>query len=215
VAGVAHVGVALVARVLDDVPASPADWLSESELARLATLRHAGRRDQYLAGHWLARQLLLRRFDAPCVLLERRSLPPAVQGHEATRHVSISHGADWIAAAASDVAIGIDLEQRPRVLDAAIAPLLLEPGEALGDVDADTLLRRWVAKEAWLKRGCGKALPERLRQLRLGSVAPAQADVVVGTHAAWHLAVAVAPGSRVELPAGLAAGAAFAVWEPL
>ncbi len=215
--GVAHVGIARVADVLVDAPALHADWLSSTELARLAQLRHAGRRDHYLAGHWLARVLLARGHGGVPVqwqLLERRSQPPAVHGHESLR-VSISHAGDWIAAAVADVPVGIDLELRARVLDAAIEPLLRNDDEASGQLDADALLQRWVAKEAWLKRDGGSALPERLQQLRLQPVARDQADVRIDSHDAFHVALAIATGGRIAWHVGpaLVPAAAFAIRE--
>ena len=199
---IAHCEVARVARVLADVPADPAAWLSESEQARLATLRHAGRRDQYLAGHWLARLLLANAFGGVVLqwhLRERRGLAPEVQGH-AHLHVTISHAGEWIAAAVADIAIGIDLELRGRVLDASIEPLLRNADEAPGSLDADAQLQRWVAKEAWIKREGGSALPGRLDRLQLQPAPREQADVRIDSHDEFHLALAVAPDCRVQRP---------------
>jgi 4'-phosphopantetheinyl transferase len=218
-AGGVQVEVARIARVLEDAPSAPADWLSESEFARLATIRHAGRREQFLAGRWLVRRVLARCFAAAPLrdaLVERRSQSPAVYGHEHSRFVSISHGAQWVAAAAADVAVGIDLEQRPRVFDAAIAPLLLEPNEPRTNIDADTLLQRWGAKEAWLKRFGGGALPARLAASHLRPVPAPHADVCLHGCAAFHLGVAVERGVFVKVTSEvpIARGAAFAVSDP-
>src|SRR5436190_6209883 len=101
-------------------------WLSDSERARVAELRHAGRREHYLAGHWLARTLLARALGGDAAqwsLRERKSLPPDVPDRPHWR-VSISHSGEWIAAAVAEAPIGIDLESRPRTLDAALEPLL-------------------------------------------------------------------------------------------
>jgi phosphopantetheinyl transferase len=216
VAATAHVEVARVAKVLAGVPHAHLAWLSETESARAATLRHAERRDQYLAGHWLARVLLARACGGVPVqwqLRERRGLPPEVQGHDALR-VSISHAGEWIAVAVAEAAVGIDLEQRSRVLDASLEPLLRNADEAPGSLDADALLQRWVAKEAWIKREAGSALPGRLEQLCLLPVARERADVRVDTHAHFHLALAMAVanpcwhGDERPVP-----GAAFTVIE--
>jgi len=196
----AFVEVARTSRLLEEMPA-PAQWLSPSENARLAALRHSQRREQYLAGHWLARVLLTHAFGREPMhwsLLERRSLPPLVSGHEESLRVSLSHAGDWIAAAVADAPVGIDIEPRGRVLDAALEPLLLEPGETSGSVVDDALLRRWVAKEAWLKREAGLALPEQLARLRLREVARAHADVRLECHDEIHLAIALVPGCVVE-----------------
>jgi 4'-phosphopantetheinyl transferase len=186
-----------VAQVLAGVPHAHLAWLSETESARAATLRHVERHDQYLAGHWLARRLLARAFGGVPVqwqLRERKGLPPEVQGHEALR-VSISHAGEWVAVAVASVPVGIDLELRARVLDAAIEPLLRNADETPGSLDADALLQRWVAKEAWIKRDAGSALPGRLEQLQLQPVARERADVRIDTHAQFHVALAVAVAS--------------------
>jgi 4'-phosphopantetheinyl transferase len=209
----AFVEVARTARVLAEVPSSFA-WLSDSERARLETLRHAGRREHYLAGHWLARALLARAFgDAAWSLLERRSLPPLVCDHEDSLFVSLSHSGDWVAAAVADAPVGIDIEQRGRVLDASVEALLLEPGEAREGVDADLLLQRWVAKEAWLKRAAGIALPEQLARVRLRAVPRGEAEVRIESHARLHLGVALATHCVSERRADvtLVEGVAFAV----
>jgi 4'-phosphopantetheinyl transferase len=216
----AWIEIAPIARVLARLPELPSDWLSESESARLAGLRHPGRRAQYLAGHWLVRALLARARGgtaAQWILLERKSLPPAPHGRGEGLRVSISHTDDWVAAAVADVAIGIDLERRTRLLDATIEPLLLEAGEAPGRLHADVLLQRWVAKEAWIKRDGGSALAARIASLRLQAASPALADVRVYSHAEFHCAVAVAPGCTMhwaEQPV-LTAAAGFAVGDDL
>jgi 4'-phosphopantetheinyl transferase len=184
-----------VARTIEVLAAAPPafDWLSDSERARLDTLRHAGRRDHYLAGHWLARVLLARAFGHEPMhwsLTERRSLPPHVHGHEDALHVSLSHAGEWVAAVVADAPVGIDIESRDRVLDAALEPLLLEPGEARGSLDAEALLGRWVAKEAWIKREAGIALPAQFAGLRLREVPRAQADVHLASLDGLHLALA-------------------------
>jgi 4'-phosphopantetheinyl transferase len=202
-----------VARVADVLAGAPTDWLSESEAERVATLRHAGRRDQYLAGHWLARVLLARAFGGVPVqwrLRERKGQPPEVHGRGDALRVSISHAGDWVAVAAADTPVGIDIEVRTRVLDDAVEPLLREPGEAPGSLDGATRLRRWVAKEAWIKRDHGGALPARLQALRLGP----GTQVRLWDHADMHLALAVTvvnPG----MPAGFEAAGGFQVRESL
>ena len=213
----AWVEVASVARVLADAPERHEGWLSESERARLDGLRHPARRDQYRAGHWLARGVLARaRGGVPVQwrLLERKGLPPAVHGYEAVR-VSISHAGDWVAVAVAEVPIGIDLELRARVLDAALEPLLRNADEAPGALDADALLQRWVAKEAWIKRDAGSALPARIERLHLREVPRAAADVRIDSHAGFHVALAVAAACPVrwQCDEALVPGAGFLVRE--
>jgi len=215
-AGIAHIEIARITDVLADVPEAHAAWLSESELARLAAIRFDGRRTQYLSGHWLARVLLARAYGgtpARWQLLERKSQPPRVIGSGDELYVSISHGTDWVAVAVADAAIGIDLEQRPRTLDATIEPLLLNSDEVAGSLDADSLLQRWVAKEAWIKRHAGSALPARLTQLRVKSTTREHADVRIDSHAEFHFGLAIASDCTVnrQCSAELTSSAAFSI----
>jgi len=160
------------------VPPDPGDWLHASERDRLADLRAPLRRQQYLAGHWLARDLLARVHGGIALdwsLLERRDRAPEVNPPTARDsaaqdpiRLGLAHSGDWIAAAVGRHAFGIDIEQRGRRLArAALAPLLLHSDESVDRIDDDALLARWVLKEAWIKRGQGSALPEQLRALRL------------------------------------------------
>jgi phosphopantetheinyl transferase len=215
-AATAHIEIARIAEVLADAPDEASSWLSESEWQRLVELRNPGRRAQFLAGHWLARVLLVRALGGAPMhwrLRERKSQAPEVQGQGNALKISISHTQDWIAAAVATVPIGIDLEQRPRHLDAAIEPLLLNEGEAPGSIETDALLQRWVAKEAWLKRHGESALPARLMQLQLQAEANEAAEVRIASHEGFHFGLALAPhceiAQRCSVP--LVAAGSFSV----
>lgn len=215
-AGISHVEIARIADVLADAPADCREWLSDSERARLAAIYNVARQAQYLAGHWLTRVLLARAFgDSPAQwrLLERKSQAPTVQDHAEVLKVSISHSGDWVAAAVATIPIGIDLEQRPRTLDAAIEPLLRNADETPGSLSPDQLLQRWVAKEAWLKRNGESALPERLKRLHLHATMDSDAQVHVDSHDAFHFGLAVAADCAVSRQAAvtLVAGPGFAI----
>ena len=203
--------VARIAEVLPRLPAETSAWLSPSELERLAGMRVPARRDQYLAGHWLAREQLAALAGGVATswqLQERRSLPPAVLGHEAALHLSLSHSGDWIVAAVADTALGIDLEQRrPRDALHRFEELLLAEGETPGTLDNDALLQRWVAKEAWIKREHGSALPEHLAAIRLHHAEPTRADIRLWSGADVHLALATlaAPTWQIHFPEVMAA----------
>lgn len=190
-----------IAEVLAAAP-GPIDWLSPTEQARLLRLQVVERRNQYLAGHWLLRQLLadhLRANPREVTLIERENLPPAVA--DSPLQVSLSHAGDWVAAAYSAAPIGIDLEPRtPRPALDRLQHLLLNPDEAKGSLDNDALLQRWVLKEALIKRDHASALPEQLAALQLRLVA-AEAVVELLSSAAWHLALA--PAGLVEVDPGL------------
>lgn len=202
-----------VARITDVLAAMPVDheaWLTPSEQTRLAGLHVAGRREQFLAGRWLARSVLAesqggRAQDWP--LQQRSNKPPAVAGHEQRLLLSISHSADWIACAVATEAIGIDLEQRrPRAGLHSFEHLLLAAGEVVNTLDNDALLQRWVAKEAWIKREHGSALPEQLAALALHPAEDGEADVRLYTTAEFHLGIA----TRAALPWTLDLGPAAA-----
>lgn len=168
-------------------------WLAPSEQQRVARLRVAERRNQYLAGHWMLRCLLAEQLDSePCALtlIERENLPPALAG--SSLQLSLTHGGDWIAAAWSAAPIGIDLEPRqPRPALDRLQHLLLNDEEAPGSLDNDALLQRWVLKEALIKRDHGSALPQQLAELQLRP-AVTQAIVEIVSTDAWHLAIAPA-----------------------
>jgi 4'-phosphopantetheinyl transferase len=212
---VAHIEIARIASVLASIPEDHTSWLSNSEQERLASIRSDARRTEYLAGHWLTRVLLARAFGstpAQWRLLERKSQPPLVQDQDALR-VSITHTRDWIAAAVATIPIGIDLEQRPRKLDASIEALLRNADEAAGSLDLDAMLQRWVVKEAWIKRNAESALPVRLKQLHLRATPRELADVRIDSNPSFHFALAIAPGCTVmrRCEAPLIPGAAFAI----
>ncbi len=187
-----RIQVARVEQLLSNAPSEFATWLSQSEQERLLRLKVPNRRAQFLSGHWLVRCLLSQHFgNNPdhWRLIERSNLPPAVLDLESLQ-VSISHSGDWIAAAIANGAIGIDLEQRrERAGLLRFQHLLLAQGEAPDSLDLDQLLQRWVAKEAWVKRQHGSALPEQLAELKLIPASPETASVQLCSTAAFHLGI--------------------------
>lgn len=187
-----RIQVARVEHILADAPSALATWLSESERARLQRLKVANRAQQFLSGHWLVRCLLSQQLLNPASqwqLIERTNLPPAVLGF-ADVQVSISHSGDWIAAAISNSAIGIDLEhRRARAGLLRFQHLLLAQNEAPDSLDLDQLLQRWVVKEAWVKRHHGSALPEQLAELLLIPANLESATVQIYSSTEFHLAV--------------------------
>jgi 4'-phosphopantetheinyl transferase len=191
-----------VAEIMAQTPATPESWLSPTELARARRLRVPGRYQHFLAGHWLARLQLARLLDrdpASCVLIERENLPPQVA--EAPLQLSLSHSGDWIACALSPAAIGIDLEQLGRGPQLrSFSKLLVAQGEAPGRLDDDTLLQRWVLKEALIKRDCGSALPQHLAAIQLQRCEQRAAEVELLSTASFHLAVATARPFDLVLP---------------
>lgn len=167
-------------------------------------LRVSPRREQYLAGHWLARCVLATRYGGEArdwSLEQRHGKPPAVHASALpAQQLSLSHSGEWIAAAASDIAIGVDIEQR-RVREGLhrFEDLLLADGDVAGELDNDALLRRWVVKEALIKRAHGAALPAQLAALKIGHCALEHAEVQLLTAEHFQLGIAIAAGARYEL----------------
>lgn len=138
-------------------------WLGEEERERVSGLTHPGRRAQYLAGHWLARQLLaaveggdpfawsLRRTESGAPLAFSR-------GRRSPLHLSLSHTGEQVACAVAGVAVGIDIEQPRRERDyLALADSLYDVGfqSDLRACDAaqrrTAFFRRWTLDEARAK----------------------------------------------------------------
>jgi 4'-phosphopantetheinyl transferase len=185
---------ARVSDVLQRLPPSPQSWLSPSEAERLAMLRVEPRRSQYLAGHWLLREALAERDGGQATdwfLRDCRGQAPRVEPDQSSRRVSLSHSGEWIVAALADSPIGIDLEQR-RARRALLQfdDLLRAIDDPPGALSEDTLLQRWVAKEAWIKRFGGSALPDQLRKLQLRRAPLECADVRLWTLDDLHLGLA-------------------------
>jgi 4'-phosphopantetheinyl transferase len=182
--------------VLQRAPADTDGWLSPSERERIPRLRVDARRRQYLAGHWLLRELLAEvggggAQDWP--LRERRSQAPAVDAGRAVLHVSLSHSGDWVAAAVAGQPIGVDIEQR-HVRDGMqrFDAMLRATDDAPGALDDDVLLQRWVIREAHIKQQGGSALPEALAAIAVRRGDTDDHDVLMASSAEVHLAVTAA-----------------------
>lgn len=164
-------------------------WLGEDERQRVSGLAHPGRRTQYLAGHWLARQLLaaaeggdpfawsLRRTEAGAPMAFRG-------GRRSALHVSLSHTRDQVACAVAGVAVGIDIEQPRRERDyLALAESLYDcafHAELHGCDEAQrrtAFFRRWTLDEARAK-STGEGL--RMHALRKHAWVPTQESRAAG-----------------------------------
>lgn len=165
--------------VLDSVSRCAAAWQRDRgdnalERTRAAALAAPLRRAQFLAGRWLASQLLAQccggqptAWQLTCVGGEA---PRVASGPGTARPcLSIAHRGDMLACALADVPIGVDIEVEGSLRSAAderaafvLAPCEQEAFERTApDVQASFLLARWTLKEAWAKRsGRGLALGE-------------------------------------------------------
>lgn len=109
-------------------------------------------------GHAAGRALLKAMYEAqtgqamPEVCIGQRGKPYFAEG---TLHFSISHTKHHVFCALSDRPIGIDAEERDRVVSGTLADKILSPGEkAQYETAADkrlALLTFWVLKEARAK----------------------------------------------------------------
>jgi len=153
------------------------DWLSATEQARLARILAAGRREEFIAGRWFARQLLANVYGGEPVawsLSAPDSGPPAVLAPAPGQapHLSLSHSGDRLVCAVAGSPLGVDLEvpRRPRdflaLADAVCSPAERERLRAAAPESREALFHEcWTLKEAWLKsRGEGMS-PRRMALL--------------------------------------------------
>ena len=139
-------------------------WLSQTEQRRLAGIAAQRRRDQFLAGRWLARLALTARhggapqdwrLTAPADAAPRVASGPV----EHPSAIGLSHSGDTVACVLADAAPGIDIERHLRhALDVGgLADVALSDAErvlwlALPESERRVgLLTWWTLKEAWLK----------------------------------------------------------------
>jgi 4'-phosphopantetheinyl transferase len=179
-------------------------WLSPSERARLERIGTPRRRHEFIAGRWLARELLATvHGTAPAAwsLSAEPSAPPRVQhpGLVVPVHVALSHSGPWVACAVAAQPVGLDIEAPSRSRDVeSLAELVCTPAERLRLQALEpaqrppAFYRLWTLKEAWLKRGCDAATPHRLAALHAREAQGLPADARVWQHSGVTLAL-VAP----------------------
>jgi phosphopantetheinyl transferase len=158
----------------------PLRWLTASEDARRQGFSRAQRREAYVAGRWLGRELMAQCLGESPASLDLAELPDGWQ-------LSLSHSGDWVAAAAQRGArIGLDLETAERPRDwAALARFIGLQGVA----DETGFLAHWTLCEAWLK-----AQPDGVRLPDLHGMQwqpDAQGDGWQTRHERLHLHLAV------------------------
>jgi len=156
------VGIGAVSELLRHLPAGEA-WLGEVERARCLGITRATRRDQFLAGHGYARQLLAR-FDGGVfadwsLSHNEHGAPLAMRrGADVGLHVSISHSGAQVACAVASMPVGVDIELAGRQRDLLrLAKSLYAPAfwRALATDEAASrkqrFFRRWTLDEARAK----------------------------------------------------------------
>jgi 4'-phosphopantetheinyl transferase len=173
--GAIHIAVAGVAPTVRQAAQGGLAWLSVAEQDRLARITAAARRDQFIAGRWLARQVLAAAGGgepSQWGLSAPDDGPPLARGPRPGFHVGLSHSGDLVACAAAPLALGLDLElpRRPRdflALAEAICSAREREELHAAPVAARELLfyRFWTLKEAWLKSRGEAMSPGRMAQV--------------------------------------------------
>lgn len=202
------------AEVLAACP-DPAGWFSPAEQARRAGFTALRRRQQFMAGRWLARLLLAHlqgQEPAELVLTQDDSgrclAPPPWQ-------LSISHSGDWVGVAIAEggrIGLDVQLESGARDWSALAAFAGLQPCP-----DAACFYRHWTLAEAWLKAHAERigSLTE-LRGLRWqvdAQQGPAWQGQAGDLH--WALVGSTAPRWVTELLPGSLQPAPGQRWAPL
>ena len=164
---------------LDSVARCAAAWQRDrhdnaAERQRAAAIAAPLRRAQFLAGRWLAAQLLAQQhggrpadWHISCVSGEA---PRVIAGPGLDRpFLSIAHRADALACALADVPVGVDVETEGGLRGAADERTGFVLSHAEREAFAQTaprareafLIAHWALKEAWAKQsGRGLALGE-------------------------------------------------------
>ena len=176
------------AYLLTEQRASPDGFaLSDGEKMRARAIVSTTRRAQFLAGRWLAKQMLARALGGSPQDWRISAEPnekPRVIGHDL--QLSIAHSGPFVACCIADQAVGIDVERLDRVRPIAdMSTLVFSEHEqnALrglrGEAAVVRFFQLWTCKEARLKQ---LGLPFDLSTLRTIQVAPVEsAEAQVGT----------------------------------
>lgn len=173
---------------LGDAPAEAEAALSAQERARMRAFKHPLRAREFVAGRFLAKQVLARfspgSEPAQWALRPGHWGQPVVLGPCAGLGVSLSHcrqdGQLCVAALAFDLGtpMGLDLERRRQASDASVAKRLT-PRERELVCAEDGLAVLWSAKEA-VAKACGLGVFRTSDLLRLRAFESLDSD-------AWHL----------------------------
>ncbi|MES2947871.1 MAG: 4'-phosphopantetheinyl transferase superfamily protein [Pseudomonadota bacterium] len=198
-----------------------ADWqssahgpaLSQQENLRAQAIVSSGRREQFLAGRWLAKTLLCEALGGTPVdwrISADADAKPRVL--DTSVQISIAHSGDYVACALADAAVGIDVERvNTKRSITGIAEWVCNADEQLalralqGDLAMLEFNRLWTRKEARLKQ---YGLPFGIAALR--AIQTAQTDGNTAMGGTWcfaqqglvlSLAADGLPNLRVRWPA--------------
>lgn len=186
-------------------------WLTPAERTRLQAIQAPLRQRQYLAGHWLVRQLAARLFGGEPDRWrwdDQAGPRPQLLRAGVRAWATLSHSGEHLAAAVAPQPIGLDLELPHRQRDVmALAQYMFAPDEVarLADTAAGPERERlfyafWALKEARGKRGGEGLQASQARRVSARTCDPDAAEAYVwplGAHG--MLALAIWPGSRVRV----------------
>lgn len=167
------------------------DWLTQQERERFEAMRSLRRRQQFIAGHWLARRLAAQASVTAAgdwlLATDERGAPRLRHRQVAATdlHASLSHSGEWVACAISDRPIGIDLEcdMRSRDLERLAAEVFPEAQwRSLRDLPEAGRRRgfyeQWTLREAVGKREGRGLSPGVARTQYFERVDPRRADAL-------------------------------------
>jgi 4'-phosphopantetheinyl transferase len=151
--------------------------LDPAECGRLAGIRKALRRRQFLGGHWLVRKLACEGFGGSPTEWQWSCTAggqPGLRREGRAISVSVSHSGEWIACAISSEPVGIDVEVSVRERDWASLADYAFPRDGSVELSGHThperkmqFLHWWCVHEAKGKRDGHGIQLRNLRRLRL------------------------------------------------
>lgn len=195
-----------------------ADWLTDDEAARLQAMTAPARRRSFLGGHWLAREVAAEwlQTDAARIALHRHDDGRPlllVDGAPSALSLSLSHSGHWLAVALATAPVGVDVEMPRRVRDLhALARFAFSPEEAerlarMPETERAAAFHvLWTLKEARGKRTGEGLLPAHSRRVTALPCDAASAEALTWRLRDGALALAIAPGARIEIDDGDALG---------
>lgn len=203
------------------------DWLSADELQRYQTITAANRKHQFIAGHYLVRLMAGHHFNNSASQWafridesQSRRLSSSQVGH-ADLYVSISHSGDWIAAAISNVPIGVDIETFTKPRDyLRIASQVFSGAEIarLNASEQDKLAQQfylyWTLKEAVAKQS-GAGLKLKTARSQTAKEVTSLSDAEMLSWRCPDFVVALAGACSDIETSGVCKSAVFQSWKNL
>ncbi len=208
----AFVRLAGLAPLLAEAQAEGLGWLSDDERSRVEAIGSRSRREQFIAGHWLARwhaaEVVGGRPQQWCLSAADGGTPvltsaAAVGG---TRmFASLSHSGAWLATAIATFPVGVDVEcarsdrNVAALLEYCFSPQDCERVRKLpADEQRAAFYRLWTLGEAHGKREGHGLRPELTRRQQLLAAEPGTAEAVFWSLGFAWLAVAGESAMRVH-----------------